>query len=84
MTATHTRHWAVLFVKYQQGGDTTYWEQPRMPIQLITLADSRQQAVECFPFLDPTKTRVWSQGFSPNSLDWIEWGDGADNPAESA
>ena len=73
-----------LFVKYQQGGDTTYWEQPRMPIQLITLADSRQQAVECFPFLDPTKTRVWSQGFSPNSLDWIEWGDGADNPAESA
>ena len=73
-----------LFVKYQQGGDTTYWEQPRMPIQLITLADSRQQAVEWFPFLDPTKTRVWSQGFSPNSLDWIEWGDGADNPAESA
>ena len=73
-----------LFVKYQQGGDTTYCEQPRMPIQLITLADSRQQAVECFPFLDPTKTRVWSQGFSPNSLDWIEWGDGADNPAESA
>ena len=73
-----------LFVKYQQGGDTTYWEQPRVPIQLITLADSRQQALECFPFLDPAKTRTWSQGFSPDSLHWIDWGDGADNPAESA
>ena len=73
-----------LFVKYQQGGDKTYWEHRRLPIQLITLADSRQQALECLPFLDPAKTRVWSHGFSPDSLDWIDWGDGADNPPENA
>ena len=64
-----------LFIKYQQGGDTTQWEHRRVPIQLITLADSRQQALECFPFLDPAKTRVWSQGFAPDSLDWIDWGE---------
>ena len=65
-----------LFVKYQQGGDTTYWEHRRVPTQLITLASSSQQAFECFPFLDPAKTRVWTRGFSPASLDWIDWGDG--------
>ena len=73
-----------LFVKYQQGGDTTFWEHRRVPIQLITLADSKRQALEYFPFLDPAKTRVWRKGFSPKSLDWIDWGDGADNPAGSA
>ena len=73
-----------LFVQYQQDGDTTSWEHRRVPIQLITFADSRQRALECFPFLDPAKTRVWSKGFSPDSLDWIDWGDGADNPAASA
>ena len=73
-----------LLIEYQQGGDTTSWEHRRVPIQLITLADSKQQALECFPFLDPAKARVWKQGFSPNSLDWIDWGDGADNPAENA
>ena len=65
-----------LFIEYQQGGDTTYWEHRRVSIQLITLADSRHGALECFPFLDPAKTRVWNQGFSPDSLDWIDWGDG--------
>ncbi len=73
-----------LFVKYQQGGDKTYLEHRRLPIQLITLADSRQQALQGLPFLDPAKTRVWSHGFSPDSLDWIDWGDGADNPPENA
>ena len=73
-----------LFVEYQQGSDTTYWGHRRMPIQLITLADSMQQALEHFPFLDPAKTRVWEKGFSPDSLDWIDWGDGVDNPAENA
>ena len=73
-----------LFVGYQQGGETTGWKHRRVPIQLITLADSKQRALKCFPFLDSAKTRVWSQGFSTDSLDWIDWGDGANNPAENA
>ena len=73
-----------LFIQYQQGGDKTYWEHRRVPIQLLTLADSRQQALECYPFLGPAKTRVWSKGFSPDSLDWIDWGDGEDNAAVDA
>ena len=66
-----------LFVQYQQGGEMTSWERRRVPIQLITLADSRQRALESFPFLDPAKTRVWSHEFSPDSLEWVDWGDGA-------
>ena len=66
-----------LFVEYQRGGARTYWDQRRVPIQLITLADSRQQAIKCFPFLEPAKTRVWSEGFSSDCLDWIDWGDDA-------
>ena len=66
-----------LFVEYQQGGDLTYSEHRRVPIQLITLADSRQHALKGFPFLDSAKTRVWHQGFSTDALNWIDWGDGA-------
>ena len=72
-----------LFFAYQQGGDTTYLNHRRVPVQLVTLAASRQQALECLPFLDPAKTRVWSQGFSPDSLAWIDWGDRADHLAEN-
>ena len=39
-----------LFVDYQQGGDTTYWEHRRVPIQLITRADSEQHALKSIPF----------------------------------
>ena len=63
-----------LLVDYQQAGDTTYWEHRRVPIQLVTLADSEQQALESIPFLNPAKTRVWSQGFSTDSLNWVDWG----------
>ncbi len=73
-----------LFVMYQQGADTSFGGHRRVPIQLITLADSKQQTLGCFPFLDPDKTRIWNEGFSPKSLEWIDWGDEADNPAESA
>lgn len=69
-----------LFVEYQQGGDATYLGHRRVPIQLITLADSGRHALKCFPFLDPAKTRVWNQGFSTDALNWIDWGDGADHP----
>ena len=81
-----------LFVDYQQGGDTTYWEQRRVPIQLVTLDDSEEPALKSIPFLEPDKTRVWNQGFSTDSLNWIDWGGtaralggalvaGADEPA---
>ena len=69
-----------LFVEYQQGGDATYLGHQRVPIQLITLADSGQHALKCFPFLNSAKTRVWNQGFSTDALNWIDWGDGADHP----
>ena len=65
-----------LFVDYQQGGDTTYFAHRRVPIQLITKAWSEQCALEKIPFLEPDKTRVWNQGFSPDSLNWIDWGAG--------
>ena len=68
-----------LFVEHQQGGDDTCLGHRRVPIQLITLADSGQDALKYFPFLDPVKTHVWNQGFSTNALDWIDWGDGADH-----
>ena len=80
MTATQYEALGRLFVAYQRGGNTTSWEQRRVPIQLITLADSEQYALENIPFLEPAQTRVWSQGFSTDSLDWIDWGDGAENP----
>ena len=69
-----------LFVEYHQGGDATYWGHRRVPIQLITQADSEQHALKRFPFLDPAKTRVWNQGFSTDALNWIDWGDDADYP----
>ena len=62
-----------LFVDYQQRGDTTYWGHRRVPIQLITLAKSRGHALESVPFLDLLETRVWSQGFSTDALNWIDW-----------
>ena len=68
-----------LFVRYQQGGDTTGWGHRRGPIQLVTLADSEQHALQRLPFLDPAKTRAWNRGFSLDSLDWIDWGAGADD-----
>ncbi|MCY4109985.1 MAG: SIR2 family protein [Chloroflexi bacterium] len=62
-----------LFIDYQRGGDETYWGQRRVPIQLITLADSKQNALDSIPFLQPFKTRVWCQGFSTDSLKWVDW-----------
>ena len=42
-----------LLIDYQRGGNKTYWGQRRVPVQLITLADSRQHALENAPFLAP-------------------------------
>ena len=67
-----------LFVEYQEGGDATPWGHRRVPIQLITMSESRQRVLERFPFMDPARTRVWRQGFTQDSLAWIDWGDGAE------
>ncbi len=63
-----------LIARYQRGGDKTYFGHRRVPIQLVTLADSEHHALKSIPFLESTKTRVWHQGFSVNSLNWIDWG----------
>ena len=65
-----------LFVDYQQGGKKTSWGQRRVPIQLVTLEDSRKDALKILPFFDATETRVWYRGFSDGALDWLDWGDG--------
>ena len=70
-----------LFVNYQLGGDTTSWKHRRVPIQLVTLADSEEHALKRIPFLKPAKTRVWHRGFSADSLNWIDWGDRSDDPS---
>lgn len=66
-----------LLVNYQRGGGTTCWEQRRVPIQLITLEESPEHARKRVPFLTPDETRIWHRGFSLDSLNWIDWGDGA-------
>lgn len=65
-----------LCIDYQLGGETTGWRQRRVPIQIITLADSTECVIKSIPFLDSTKTRVWNEGFSLSSLEWLDWGDG--------
>ena len=65
-----------LFVDYQEGGDKTSWGQRRVPIQLVTLANSKKDSLKNMPFFDSTKTRVWDKGFSDDALAWLDWGDG--------
>ncbi len=64
-----------LLLQYQRGGRKTYWEQRRVPIQVVSLADSAAAVTNEIPFLDPNKTRVWHQGFSTDAIRWIDWGD---------
>ena len=63
-----------LFIDYQKRTDATRWGYRRVPIQVITRNDSRQRALECVPFLDTLKTRVWHRGFSVDALKWVDWG----------
>ena len=65
-----------LMVGHQRGGDITERGHRRVPIQLITKAESRSEATSALPFPLDEKTRVWHQGFSTEALDWIDWGDG--------
>lgn len=65
-----------LFVDYQAGGQRTLWEQRRVPIQIITKAESEADVFKSLPFLNSTSTQVWCNGFSNESLNWLDWGDG--------
>ena len=65
-----------MLVDYQAGGEKTYWGQRRVPIQIITLAESEVSFLSDLPFLNSSSTRVWCNGFSNDSLDWLDWGDG--------
>lgn len=69
-----------LFVDYQQRGQKTQWGHRRVPIQIISLEESSKHVMRNFPFLCSAKTRVWHEGFSDQSLDWLDWGDG--NPTK--
>ena len=64
-----------LMLDYQRGADQKVYGQRRLPIQNITLAKSEDQALVGAPFLERDKTRVWYEGFSSESLDWLDWGD---------
>ena len=79
---SHDRHayealgW--LLCTYQRAAaTTTRWGHRRDPIQVITQDDSSREALACYPFLRREETRVWHEGFSAGSLEWIDWGDGA-------
>ena len=65
-----------LYVDYQSGGEKTNWEQRRVPIQIITLAESKTCIFKDLHFLNSASTHVWCNGFSDDSLDWLDWGDG--------
>ena len=65
-----------LLLKYQQRDTQTSWGHRRVPIQLVTFAESKGCALKNLPFLESAKTRVWHQGFSDTSLNWLDWGDG--------
>ena len=61
---------------YQSEGRRTGRNKRRLPIQIITKAESVQAVLENKPFLDPSQTLIWHEGFSDDSLDWLDWGDG--------
>ncbi len=65
-----------LLVAYQRGGEKNSWGHRRVPIQIVTLADSKECALKNIPFLKPDKTKVWHEGFDIEALQWLDWGDG--------
>ena len=61
--------------RYQSGGRRTGYGNRRVPIQIITLAESTTSVLKSLPFLDSSRTLIWLKGFSNDSLDWLDWGD---------
>ena len=65
-----------LLLDYQGRKDQKVYGQSPTPIQIITLAESQDEALRGTPFLAHDKTRVWHKEFSTESVDWLDWGDG--------
>lgn len=64
-----------LILDYQAGGDKNYWGQPRIPLQIITMASSEEEVLDSIPFLNPEHTQIWTSGFNDDAIKWIDWGD---------
>ena len=48
-----------LIVNYQMGGEKTYFEHRRVPVQIITLASSDDDVLKSIPFLKRKESRIW-------------------------
>lgn len=64
-----------LVVDFQRGGDQTSFGHRRVPVQIVTLAESQDEIFSDLPFLLRDKTRIWTDGFGCDALEWIDWGD---------
>ncbi len=60
---------------YQSAGRRTGYNNRCLPVQIITMAKSITTVLDAMPFLDPSQTLIWPQGFSEESLEWLDWGD---------
>ena len=67
-----------LLIDYQNNKEIMISGQSRLPVQIVTLAESKGQALSSIPFLDPGEARIWYRGFSTDSLNWIKWGEDAE------
>jgi hypothetical protein len=64
-----------VLIDYQRGRSKTEFGHRRVPVQVITLADSETAVLTNIPFLKAERTRIWTRGFSPQALEWLDWGD---------
>ena len=64
-----------LIINYQRRGDKTYFGHRRVPIQIITKVPEVSDVHASIPFLKLDTTRIWHEGFSAESLSWLDWGD---------
>lgn len=63
-------------INYQRHGvDNTYFGHRRVPIQIITKVAAVSDVHASLPFLKLDTTRIWNEGFSADSLSWLDWGD---------
>jgi len=64
-----------IIIDHQQGQGTNTLGNRRVPLQIITKADSKDEFLKNIPFIDSGKAKVWTGGFSEAALDWLDWGD---------
>ena len=63
-----------IVIEYQQGGEITWFGRRRVPVQIITRAESDYEALQSVPFLRK-ETRLYRDGFNEEALKWLDWGD---------